>query len=87
VSEMIERVARAIAQNPPYERTEYRDSGPVIVRDFESTARAAIEAMRKPTVEMIAVGSWASHGGGEVGSFGARNAYDCMIDAALKDTP
>lgn len=80
MSEMIERVARAIASNPPDERTEYRDSGPVIVRDFERTARAAIEGMREPTIEMRMDGAVEMVKHSNVAA-----AFTSMIDAALKE--
>ncbi|MEJ1176084.1 hypothetical protein WA845_17685 [Agrobacterium sp. CMT1] len=99
MSEMIERVARAIASTPPNERTEYRDSGPVIVRDFERTARAAIEAMREPTeaqleaAEEIVVGfDDFACGDGNIylGIPGypqkARDVWAALVDAALKET-
>ncbi|MDX0897400.1 hypothetical protein GOD90_10385 [Sinorhizobium medicae] len=51
----------------------------------ERRARAVIEAMREPTQEMVARGSWASYGGGEIGSTGSKNAWRKMIDADLKE--
>ncbi|WP_333900838.1 hypothetical protein [Agrobacterium pusense] len=100
MSEMIERVARAIAENPPYQRTEYRENGPVIVRDFERTARAAIEAMRVPTeaqleaAEEIVVGyDDFACGDGNIylGIPGypqkASDVWSALIDAALKEKP
>lgn len=97
---MIERVARAIASTPPNERTEYRDSGAVIVRDFERTARAAIEAMREPTeaqleaAEEIVVGyDDFACGDGNIylGIPGypqkARDVWAALVDAALKENP
>ena len=74
MSEMIERVAAAL-------RASHGTTG----HTFEDDARAAIKALREPTEDMIVSGSWAPNGRGEVGSFGARNAYNRMIDAALKE--
>lgn len=98
MSEMIERVARAIVSNPPSERTEYRDGGPVTVRDFERTARAAIEAMREPieaqldAAEDIVVGydDFATGDGNiYLGIPGypqkARDVWTALVDAALKE--
>lgn len=99
MSDMIERVARAIAENPPEERTEYRENGPVILRDFERTARAAIEAIREPTkaqldaAEDIVVGyDDFACGDGNIylGIPGypqkASEVWTALVDAALKET-
>ena len=66
---MIERVARAIydeAADKPY------------ATDLEPIARAAIEAMREPTREMLAAGM------NEEG-VDLLSEWRAMIDAALKD--
>lgn len=63
--------------------------GPIDLSNLEdvrrAAARAVIEAMRVPTRDMIASGSWATNGVGEVGSTGAANAYTKMIDKALSE--
>lgn len=49
--EMIERMARAIAQNVKYDNEQYR--GSVDWRDYIDAAFAAIKAMREPTQAML----------------------------------
>lgn len=78
MSEMVERVARAI-----YETEPFLNQGEVVAwerltswgkRDSLVFARAAIEAMREPTAGMVeATEGWDSH----------RVAWQLMIDAAL----
>lgn len=87
MSTMIERVARAIwsVRREEEDRCdmELEDMG-----DYHSVwteARSAIAAMHEPTQEMVAKGSWASFGGGEIGSTGSKNAWRKMIDAALSE--
>lgn len=56
--------------------------------DLRDIARAAIEAMRKPTAEMVEEGSYQVHGGIECESGDSRIAaftYERMISAALKE--
>ncbi len=90
MSEMIERVARAILA-----RTLRRDS---YVHDPQvgdrcvcsrCVARAAILAMREPTYEMIAIGKGTpcGHSWGSAGEFvmDPETIYEAMIDAALKE--
>lgn len=73
---MIDKVAMALADS-------LDDS--LSWMDYREQATTAIEAMREPTQEMVARGSWASYGGGEIGSTGSKNAWRKMIDAALKE--
>lgn len=57
------------------------------VRCAMGIARAAIEAMRKPTDKMVAAGlncsAWAEAEGGATNILG--RTYDAMIDAALSE--
>ena len=71
MTEMIERVARAIAQclNEPGQCS------------YSDIARAAIEAMREPTEAMIKEGAY---GSGEDSAGVACGAWKAMIDEALK---
>ena len=83
---MIERVARAIVENPPEERQESTPDGWRIIRNFERTARAAIEAMREPTDEMVRamiwqVNAWQDEKGTD------QDVWYAPIDAALKEQP
>lgn len=73
MSEMVERVARALANEEGYAY----DPVP-----YNRRARAAIEAMREPTDAMVDAGGWL---GGEngVGDSSARVVWTGMIEAAL----
>jgi hypothetical protein len=85
MSEMIERVARAIYEDawgiewppePAGEADEYRRG-----------ARAAIEAMREPTEAMLsAAGTRRPRGDEVMGPDHPWALWDAMIDAALKET-
>ena len=75
MSEMIERVARAI-----WKKADEQYLGTEKMEDCDAIARAAIEAMREPTMEMIAAGA---HGSGEDSDRVAIGAWKEMIDAAL----
>ena len=98
MSEMVERVARAICDNP--NKCEFPKCHGVCARMWqvrvETMARAAIEAMREPTKEMllelresIARNCIDTNAGGESGPVpgledGAElDAYYAAIDAAL----
>lgn len=74
---MVERVARALHAR---KYGEWYD-GPCTMTDSQreclASARAAIEAMREPTRDMIARGSW--HRDNE------RLFWQAMIDAALNE--
>jgi hypothetical protein len=82
---MIERVARAIVANPPKESTEYRANGPVITRDFECTARAAIEAMHLHTKAMDSAGYDAYPENVIKTGVDHLDIYRAMITAALNE--
>jgi len=74
MSEMIERVARAIA------KTEI--CGEELWEDFESHARAVLKAMREPTHSMTMVnGAGDNH---HYLDYEARATWQKMIDEALK---
>jgi hypothetical protein len=79
---MIERAARAIAHAVSLQS----DSGVTPKwSDFRGEARAAIEAMREPTVAMIEAGAETVpiiFGDTSL----ARNAWDSMISSALSET-
>jgi hypothetical protein len=86
MSEMVERVARAIAKArhpgltwPTKSDPEYIQTVHTYLRD----ARAAIEAMREPTEEMIKASNREWDGRMSHRSSGA---WQVMIDAALKET-
>lgn len=78
MNEIVERVAKAIddASQPPG-RPDYKML-------MENSARAAIEAMREPTEDMIEKGMWSRS---ENGQYSPRDIavtiYKAMIDAAL----
>lgn len=75
MSEMIEQVAKAICETVfgPFDTAEL-DHPSSISAQSVLAARAAIEAMRKPTENMLERGD---HG---TSAFG----WSCMIDEALK---
>lgn len=69
---MVERVARALAA---YDRDRYKDA-----------ARAAIEAMRTPTFDMVSEGGpsiWCTPSSARHERLS--NAYQAMIDAILEE--
>ena len=78
MSEMIERVARAIFKEmlPAIRMTE-QDAA-----YYSTVAHAAIEAMREPTEAMIKEGAY---GSGEDSAGVACGAWKAMIDAALDE--
>jgi len=86
MSEMIERVARALCRQ--YELDDGfspeqadRAAAGDMHRNFIKAARATIEAMREPTDEMLAAGC----AGDQEGSFSkSRMDWQAMIDEALK---
>lgn len=92
MSEMVERVARAI-----YERDEagagtpvpWDDAGPLTVAHAYNVARAAIEAMRIPTKEMVDAGmseiSDVTVSDPKASAWDAMRFYRAMIDAALSE--
>lgn len=85
---MIERIGMAIARHL-HKDADYGLDGETAFEsrraDFIGMARAAIEAMREPTDEMIDAGV-RSEWGGTLGSRVA-NSYRDMIDAALSQSP
>ena len=66
MNEMVERVAQAMMDS------DYSEDGAPVNIHFGILARAAIAAMREPTLEMMNVGKY------------AREYWKCMIDEALK---
>lgn len=95
MSEMIERVARALfeewltkegvireqAQNGPYPPWERQ--GEMGHRPWLQSARAAINAMREPTDDMWSAMRLANLN--IAGGYGGPSGWEAAIDAALKD--
>lgn len=88
MSEMVERVARALCRQyeiedgfSPEQAERHADSP--MRANFRNAARAAIEAMREPTDAMNDAGETAR----DVDDFGVMYTYIAMIDTALKETP
>jgi hypothetical protein len=93
MSELIERVARALAaenesrvQGRPIDPDAMMTNGPGVGlkpkpywRLYETAARAAIEAMREPTAEMVAAGHAAVNWDGDM----TPARYTAMINVAL----
>lgn len=91
-SEMVERVARSICASFDYDPdalTDYEGGSLKAWELYSGPAIAAIEAMREPTVEMIAA-FWRQKNTGtqEIGGMGVDwsdyAAYRATINAALK---
>lgn len=83
---MIERVARALMSAQESRDLDY--ASPMVREAYLFAARAAIEAMREPTEEMLD----AAYVGSEIGDFMdglpdevLSQAFTDMIDAALKE--
>lgn len=72
MSEFIERIGNAI---------HAADKASLYSSNYDAMAKASVEAMRKATTEMCRDGADATDG---LTSFGARNVWEAMIDAALK---
>ena len=70
--DMIERVARAIHAKA-FETRDFQ-----LAPDWDAVARAAMEAMREPTEEMI-------HAGGNTGYFDDMCISDAEVAAARRD--
>lgn len=85
MSEMIERVARAICRagmSGPKDHLNKQEN--LNWRKFEIEARAAIEAMREPTNAMVEASNREWDGRMSHRSSGA---WQAMIDAALSPSP
>jgi hypothetical protein len=80
MSDMVERVARAIAAAGTI--VDWDEMSVACQEQFTKEARAAIEAMREPTEAMVDA-AWASWEDVE-GSKGFVGAWQAMIDEALK---
>jgi len=88
MTDMITRVSRAILKRRYYEpefytdeESFYLDCDPDHVMEAEADARAAIEAMREPTDEMLEAMAAPFEWG--FGVSDAREAFQRAIDAAL----
>lgn len=94
MSEMIERVARALYRKDAPFVGQWQDAweeiSPQLREAFYAYARHAIEAMREPTYAMIGAGGAeevASRCGlysDSIGDYEAGKAYKAMIEEALK---
>lgn len=85
MSEMVERVARAIFEDEYREPNSLRPDYTIVDNYYRRTARAAIQAMREPTDEMESVGFNAAHQycfEGDPPDF--KEGWRAMIAAALK---
>lgn len=87
MSEMVKRVAKAIADPDQYIAAEFADPN----HEWESVARAVLAAMREPTEEMLSLGDSAipraeadETGRRMMGREVALEAWRAMIDEALK---
>ena len=78
MSEMVERVAKAIHADRSLQHCEWETEAPTMRGFYLSCARAAIEAMREPTREMTAAAQTRWNAGHD------RTAWRLMIDEALK---
>ena len=76
MSEMIERVAKVLEAMDPHTGQGYMDE------KHRPTARAAIEAMREPTEDMVVEGYCQEYA---LTHKMMVEAYQAMIDEALKD--
>jgi hypothetical protein len=89
VSEMIERVARAICKSRFLDSGTgddgWDDASPEIRCDYRAEARAAIEAIREPTDAMVerAVGEFSGYPRAAI----FRAIFIHMIDAVLAEPP
>lgn len=92
MSEMVERVARAISQAmeegfPRFTKQNWEDLTPLAQASMRHRARAAIAAMREPTGTMLDIGEH-QYLKAECGLLSTNvspmhNAWDVMIDEAL----
>lgn len=78
MSEIVKRVAEALKLKRAEKIAQPLSSL------YEDMAKAAIEAMREPTEQMIDDGSWVEATGEIVGKYAAKECWHEMIDAALK---
>lgn len=78
MSEMIDRVSLALA------RYHGDDVGSVKNQHYQDMARAAIEAMREPTQEMMAGVDCAGEKAEWLSGKAWKAGYHAMIDSALK---
>ena len=96
----LEQVARAVfaAWRKHMDTTGKDITGPRLWEELDDdeksfaliNAKAAIEAMRLPTVEMLdGARDWSvkKYDGRGIGNDAATGCYQSMIDAALKETP
>lgn len=89
---MVERVARTIHEHHAFEcigeDTPWDEVNEVFEQaqdDYRKVARAVIEAMREPTDEIKEAGSGFIYEAWGDGKIIAAEAWEAMIDAALKD--
>ena len=86
MSEMVERVAKHMHfRRGNSLRTKWEDCADEYRRGTMRDAHAAIEAMLKPTDEMIKAGRYADNGEDmNLGQDGAEECWRLMIDEALR---
>lgn len=88
--DMVERVSEAIMASAKSQTSGF-DDYPASGLDYDALARAAIEAMREPTVDMKYVGSGIIRNSAAIGGFAelarAKDVWSAMIDAALTPSP
>lgn len=90
---MVERVAAAIRAKCA--ELEHRDGGKENIRDAdamwfsEDYARAAIAAMREPSVDMVDAGvdDYPGEGLKASGCLSAQAIWEAMVDAAMPESP
>ncbi len=86
MSEMIDRVAVALRS---FTSSELLDSGPIGAKRWDAMARAAIEAMREPTIDMMTAMTFRfayidpRDPDDERMRSNVMEMYDAMIEAAL----
>lgn len=77
--DMVERVARAIVKNNPMLAWEWDMLNDEVIADAYKMARAAISAMREPSLDMVEAGDDSVMAGcGDL-------IWQAMIDAALAE--
>ena len=84
MSEMIERVAVAIHNSRLTRVTSWDRCIELYRIELRKQAKAAIEAMREPTEEMLIDGTQDAGAGGPDKQY-IKEVFQCMIDTALKE--
>lgn len=88
MSSMVERVARTLRQITKRNSGACRGNDETGWRDYVEDAKAVIETMSVPTMEMVdAVHESEDQGLHPAGRVEPRLVWTCMIETALKETP